>query len=258
MRLSVARQLAADMKGEAAPIVLVTAGVFAGLAPLVGLSFWVSPAAALIAMLSGARVLLSDIIAPARARTAARAVRPLHTSGEDGAFRRVANILQIGAGVWVAPAYLAQHGTRYRVGLPSDESVVLSLRCCNDSQTIAVFHSSADWPWVAKPQESVPEPGDRARVVGWLVGGAISAMQAAVDCTVQESQAPELITMLGPTPPPGSAGSAVILARTGRVVGILTGVGPLDRQQRIPASGNTGIVLGASLTALPPQCRARD
>jgi hypothetical protein len=256
MRLSAARRMAADLKGGAAPLILVTAGVFAGLAPVLGLDTWVSPAAAVIAVLSGANVLRADVLAPMRARTVSRAVRPFLSGPENGPFRSTANALQIGKGVWVAPAHVTHELGAYRVKLPDGGTLELSLAHLSTDHDIAVFHSSAGWPWVAKPQWDMPEPGDRATLVGWLVGGAVSTVQASLDLTVQESQEPGLVTMLGPAPPPGSSGSAVIATRTGRAVGILTGVGALDRRRDVPDAGSTGIVLGVRLAVIPDRFRS--
>ncbi|MGI5400586.1 trypsin-like peptidase domain-containing protein [Streptomyces sp. CA-135486] len=256
MRLSGARRMAADLRGGAAPLILVTAGVFAGLAPVIGLDTWVSPAAAVIAVLSGTNVLRADVVAPMGARAVSRAVRPLLSGPANGAPRGMANALQIGKGVWVAPAHVTHEGAAYRVKLPDGGTLELSPAYRSAEHDIAVFHSSDVWPWVAKPQWDMPEPGDRATLVGWLVGGAVSTVQASLDLTVQESQEAGLVTMLGPAPPPGSSGSAVIAARTGRAVGILTGVGALDRRRDVPDAGSTGIVLGVRLAVVPDRFRS--
>lgn len=256
MRLSAARQVAADLKGGAAPLTLVTAGVFAGMAPVMGLDTWVSPAAAVIAVLSGINVLRADVLAPMRARAVSRAVRPLLSGPGKGPFRSTSNALQIGKGIWATPAHVTHEGAAYRVRLPDGAALEMSLAYTSADHDIAVFHSSAVWPWVAKPQRDMPEPGDRATLVGWLVGGAVSTVQASFDLTVQESQEPGLVTMLGPAPPPGSSGSAVIAARTGRAVGILTGIGALDRRRDVPDTGTTGIVLGVRLEVVPVRFRS--
>ncbi|WP_031487116.1 trypsin-like peptidase domain-containing protein [Streptomyces bicolor] len=257
MRRFTVRQVAADLRAGAGPLVLVCAGVFAGLAPLLGLDSWVSPAAAAVALLSGVNVIRSDVLAPARARGVARAVHPLHTGVEGSAFRPVANALQIAAGVWVAPAHVLHEGGGYQVVLPDGAALRLRPLHREAGQDLAVFGSDTDWPWTARPQWSPPEPGERITVVGWLLGSAVATVQAATDLTAQESQAPGLVTMLGPAPPAGSSGSALIAARTGRVIGVLTGVGALDRRQRPPGAGDSGIVIGVLLATVPVRFRSR-
>ncbi|SDP74282.1 Trypsin-like peptidase domain-containing protein [Streptomyces sp. cf386] len=255
MRLFAVRQAAADLRAGAGPLVLVSAGVFAGLAPLLGLDAWVPPAAAAVALLSGVNVIRSDVLAPARARAVARAVRPLHTGAEGSAFRPAANALQIAAGLWIAPAHVLRDGGEYQVVLPDGATVGLRPLHREGGHDIAVFGSNTDWPWTARPQWSPPEPGERITVVGWLVGSAVATTQAATELTAQESQAPGMVTMIGPAPPSGSSGSALIAARTGRVIGVLTAVGALDIRQRPPGAGDTGIVLGVLLAAVPVRFR---
>ncbi|MGW5867203.1 trypsin-like peptidase domain-containing protein [Streptomyces sp. NPDC055239] len=259
MRLSTARQKASDLKAGAGPLALVAAGVIAGLAPLLRLDTWVSPAAAVVAMLSGINVIRSDVLAPARSRAVARAVRPLYVGvdEEGSAYRPAANALQIAAGVWAAPRHVLYPGGHYQVVLPDGATVVLRPLHHHDDHDIAVFGSGTDWPWTAKPQWGPPEPGERMTMVGWLVGSSVATVRAATDLTAQESQTSGMVIMIGPAPPAGSSGSALIAVGTGRVIGILTGVGALDRRQNVPTAGDTGIVIGVLLAALPVRFRSR-
>ncbi|MFE6160493.1 trypsin-like peptidase domain-containing protein [Streptomyces sp. NPDC056486] len=259
MRLSTARQRASDFKAGGGPLTLVAAGVIAGLAPLLRLDTWVSPAAAVVAVLSGINVIRSEVLAPARSRAVARAVRPLHVGADEegSTYRPAANALQIAAGVWVAPAHVLYEGGHYQVVLPDGAAVVLRPLHRHGDHDIAVFGSGVDWPWTARPQWGPPEPGERITMVGWLVGSSVATVRAATDLTAQESQTAGMITMIGPAPPAGSSGSALIAAHSGRVIGILTGVGALDRRQNAPAAGDTGMVIGVLLAALPVRFRSR-
>jgi hypothetical protein len=258
VRLISVKQAAIDVRAGAAPLLVVAAGTFAGLAPVLGLDTWVSPAAAVVALLSGASVIRADVLAPARARAAARAVRPLRVRGGDTEYRSVANALQIAAGVWAAPAHVLRSpgAGQYEVVLPDGGTIGLTPCHRSADHDFAVFRSGSDWPWTARPQWGPAEPGERISLVGWLVGSAVSAVQATVDLTAQESQVPGLIAMIGPAPPAGSSGSALVVVRTGRVVGILTGVGALDRRQQAPGAGDTGVVIGVLLAAVPERLRS--
>ncbi|WP_409062287.1 hypothetical protein [Streptomyces sp. SYP-A7185] len=260
MRLNTARQTARDLKAGASPLALVAAGVTAGLAPLLQLDTWVSPAAAVVAVLSGSKVVQGDVLAPARSRAVARAVRPLYVGAdEEGTtYRPAANALQIAAGMWAAPAHVLYDGGHYQVLLPDGATVALRPLHRHEHHDIAVFGSHAVWPWAVKPQWGPPEPGERITMVGWLVGSKVATVQAAIDLTAQESQTAGMVTMIGPAPPAGSSGAALIASRSGRALGILTGVGALDPRQYAPEAGGTGIVLGVLLSALPVRFRARS
>jgi hypothetical protein len=206
VRLISVKQAAIDVRAGAAPLLVVAAGTFAGLAPVLGLDTWVSPAAAVVALLSGASVIRADVLAPARARAAARAVRPLRVRGGGTEYRSVANALQIAAGVWAAPAHVLRSpgAGQYEVVLPDGGTIGLTPCHRSADHDFAVFRSGSDWPWTARPQWGPAEPGERISLVGWLVGSAVSAVQATVDLTAQESQVPGLIAMIGPAPPAGS------------------------------------------------------
>lgn len=261
MRLDRIRQSASDLRAGTGPLALVATSVVAGLAPLLHLDTWVAPAAAVVAVLSGINVIRSDVLAPARSGAVARAVRPLYVGVNEDAdtYRPAANALQIAPGVWAAPAHVLNldSGSRCRVVLPGGAVVALRPLHHDSEHDIAVFASGADWPWRARPHWGPPAPGERITMVGWLVGSSVTTVRAATDLTAQESHTPGRITMIGPAPPAGSSGSALIATRTGRVVGILTGVGALDRRQDVPAAGDTGIVIGVLLATLPARFRSR-
>ncbi|MGW5866547.1 hypothetical protein ACWFRJ_30725 [Streptomyces sp. NPDC055239] len=140
--------------------------------------------------------------------------------------------------------------------LPGGAAIALRPLHYGSEHDIAVFGSGVDWPWTAKPRWGPPAADERITMVGWLVGSGVTSVRAATDLAAQESHTPVRITMIGPAPPAGSSGSALIATRTGRVVGILTGVGALDRRQGFPAAGDTGIVIGVLLAALPVHFRS--
>ena len=183
---------------------------------------------------------------------------PVRVRGGGTEYRSVANALQIAAGVWAPPAHVLRSpdAGQYEVVLPDGGTIALTPCHRSADHDFAVFRSGSDWPWTARPQWGPAEPGERISLVGWLVGSAVSAVQATVDLTAQESQVPGLIAMIGPAPPAGSSGSALVVVRTGRVVGILTGVGALDRRQQAPGAGDTGVVIGVLPAAVPERLRS--
>ena len=182
----------------------------------------------------------------------------MRVCGGGTEYGSVANALQIAAGVWAAPAHVLRSpdAGQYEVVLPDGGTIALTPCHRSADHDFAVFRSGSDWPWTARPQWGPAEPGERISLVGWLVGSAVSAVQATVDLTAQESQVPGLIAMIGPAPPAGSSGSALVVVRTGRVVGILTGVGALDRRQQAPGAGDTGVVIGVLPAAVPERLRS--
>ncbi|MEU5896649.1 MULTISPECIES: trypsin-like peptidase domain-containing protein [unclassified Streptomyces] len=228
-----------------ASVVLVVAGIVAGLTPLVGWHRWASWAALLVTVLSGARVLRAELIVPARKKTLDRATRLCY--GLDDETWRGGTAVQVAAGVWVTAAAVAtEQGTEVR--LFDRESLPARTAYSSRGTNIAILHTSADWSPHARATWREPEAGEPLVAVGWTVASTLRPRQLTLDYVVEEIRLPHGVPLAGPLPPPGFMGAPVFDPRRGRVVGLLTD-GAASEDERL-----TGALL-APLASLPAHAR---
>lgn len=234
-----------DTWDAVASVVLVVAGIVAALTPLVGWNQWASWAALLITVLSGARILRTELVVPARKKTLDRATRLCY--GLDGEAWRGGTAVQVAAGVWITAAAVAtEQGTEVRLfdrgNLPA--RTAYSSRATN----IAILLTSRDWSPHVKATWREPEAGEALIAVGWTVASTLRPRQLTLGYVVEEIRLPHGIPLAGPLPPPGFMGAPVFDPRRGRVVGLLTD-GAASEDERL-----TGALL-APLSSLPAHAR---
>ncbi|WP_160502360.1 trypsin-like peptidase domain-containing protein [Streptomyces sp. BA2] len=239
------RARVSDTWDAIASVVLVVAGILAGLTPLVGWNEWASWAALLITVLSGARILRAELVVPARKKTLDRATRLCY--GLEGEAWRGGTAVQVSAGVWITAATVAtEQGTEVR--LFDRGNVPARTAYSSQEANIAILHTPSVWSPHVKATWREPEAGEAVVAVGWTLTQALTPRQLTLEYVVEEIRLPLGIPLAGPLPPPGFIGAPVFDPRRGRVIGLLTD-GAASEDERL-----TGALL-TPLSSLPAHAR---
>ncbi|HWB37477.1 MAG TPA: trypsin-like peptidase domain-containing protein [Rugosimonospora sp.] len=234
-----------------AAVVVVLAGVISALAAVADLTHWVSIAAAVAAVIGGARVLIGELVVPLRmdAVDEATAVIANHPHAIDdhpqlaswARDNEVGTAFHVGGGRWITSANLAKARVTDRLEtLPpialnaAPGAVWLGL-----GKTVVagqVIHLMPDvglavvqatqtverWPRRVRLAKEQPVSGDRVRIVGWsLPRGNGEARRLSVELFVQGVLRSGAVLLTGPRLPLGFVGAPAVDSRTGRVVGFV-------------------------------------
>lgn len=233
-------------KNTWAAIVVVIAGMISALAAVANLTHWVSIAAAVAAVLGGARVLIGELVIPLRMdavdeatvmiSTWSAAVDVQYTKTHDvsstfGYGVKVGNAFHVGGGRWITSTnvvkarianesetgavWLGLGGTAV-TGQVTYRSPDLGLAIVQVTQTIK------RWPRRVRLAKDQPRSGDRVKIVGWsLPHGIGEARRFSVELLAQGVLSSGAVLLTGPPLPVEFLGAPAIDNRTGRVLGLV-------------------------------------
>jgi S1-C subfamily serine protease len=248
------RQASRDARNSFAAIILVLASVISACAAVAGLTSWVTVTAAVAAVLSGGQVLRKELIVPMRIRSAESAtLRVRSRSGQQPRF--VGTAFQIANNRWITAHHVIAESDEILLKAKGEEASAQILYQNSDID-IAVLLLNSEWAWRARAARSLPEPGDRVKVVGWTRIGSGQSLRIAFEYLVQGQDEDNRIVLTGADhPQPGFSGGPVIDMRSGRVVGILRSVSR-DSRDRFPGAPEPVTVISATpISEIPAQYR---
>jgi hypothetical protein len=225
------RQLIRQARDRPAPLTLVLASLVSAGAAVAGLDVWVAIVAAGAAVFSGAQVVRTEVVVPARTKATVRAAVPFQVHGEP---KWGGTAVQYKPGRWLTAAYAVpanpRHGHRRRAGgayvgphlLLGGDWAPTSVIYRDESTDLAVLDCPRAHPWLARLAVEEPEEGEIVRVIGWRAPGAVQPrIRVALDYTIQsETDAGELV-VTGPNPQLGFAGAPAVELTSGRTLGVL-------------------------------------
>jgi S1-C subfamily serine protease len=185
-----------------------------------GLPRWVPIVAAVAAVLSGSLVLRNELVVPMRIRSAENATNLLVSRDSQQRWVR-GTAFQIAAHRWVTARHMIDRREEIVLKMKGEE-VSAQVLYQNSDTDLAVLSVNSEWTWQARITRSVPDFGNRIKVIGWTRVGEGPSLRIALDYLVQGQGEDNRIALTGPDPQLGFSGRPVIDMRSGRVVGILT------------------------------------
>jgi Trypsin-like peptidase domain len=252
------RQVGREARNSSAPITLVLASLVSACAAVAGLTSWVSVGAAVAAVMSGGQVLRNELIVPLRIRSAENATLKIisgpwsnrpepWTSG---------TAFQIASNRWVTARHVINGGDEIYVKLKGENTVAQVLYEDEDTD-LAVLSVSGEWAWQAKVARSVPDFGDKIKIIGWATPSDPHrpVLRIAFDYLVQGQGENDRIALTGPDPQLGFSGAPAIEMRSGRVVGILSSFYPAREEQYSDAPKSIPIIFARPISDIPAEYR---
>ena len=216
-------QLIRQARDRPAPLTLVAASLVSAGAAIAGLDVWVAIAAAAAAVLSGAQVVRTEIVVPARTRATVRAAVPIRVVGASSQ-SIVSTALQYKPGRWLTAAHAVPPDASAAHLRLADDWAAASVIHRDDSADLAVLDCRDAHPWLARLTLEESDEGDTVRVIGWARGaerGAERYVRIALDYTLQsETDAGDLV-VTGPNPQVGFSGAPALDVTSGRTLGVL-------------------------------------
>jgi Trypsin-like peptidase domain len=218
------RQLSREARASSAAITLVLASVGSAFAAVAGLPHWVPVVAAIAAVLSGTQVVWNELVIPMRIRSAENATHYLVSRSDDQQPWRRGTAFQIAPNRWVTAQHIIRDCNEILLRMEGGDLPARVLYQNADTD-LAVLAVNNKWAWQANITRSVPDSGDRIKIIGWTHVGDGPSLRIAFDYLVQGQGEGNMIALTGPDPQLGFSGGPAIEMRSGRVVGILSKFG---------------------------------
>jgi hypothetical protein len=238
------------------PLTLVVASLVSASAAVAGLDVWVAIAAAAAAVLSGAQLVRTEIVVPARTKLTLRSAVPVWVARATGQGIR-STAVQYKPGRWLTAAHaVPPDGAEPELRFARDDWVAARVVYRDDSVDLAVLDCPRAYPWMARLTLEVPEEGEMVRVIGWAASaeGGERAIRIALDYVVQSETDTEELVVTGPNPQLGFSGAPAVMLTSGRTLGVLVRFNPGRRAEPdLPAPLQEVYVAG--VRSLPEQLR---
>jgi Trypsin-like peptidase domain len=252
------RQLGREARNSSAPIILVLASLVSACAAVAGLKSWISVGAAVAAVMSGGQVLRNELIVPLRIRSVENAtLRIVSGPWNDRSERWTrGTAFQIASNHWVTAWHVIGGADEIYVKLKGENTAAQVLYKDEDTD-LAVLSVSSEWAWQAKAAHSVPDFGDKIKVIGWTSPSNPyqPALRIGFDYLVQGQSDADMIALTGPDPQLGFSGAPAIEMRSGRVVGILNSFYSGEEEKYSGAPKRVPIVFARPISDIPAEYR---
>lgn len=251
------REVGHELRSRSATVTLIVTSIVAALAAVAGLTVWVSVAAAVAAVLTGLRMLNSELIVPVRTHAATNATIAIWADKSSSkGFSQMGTAVQIAPGRWLTAAHLVI-GDEVKTSLRIDGNWIdASVVYIDRDSDLAVLNADGKWAWQARLARSLPSPGDKIYIVGWTTrpdADGDRSMRWVTEYTVQGPGGGTMLVLAGPAPQRGFSGGAVVDVSSGRLVAILSNYHPgTDRTFGLPTPA---IAEAISVLALPAEYR---
>src|SRR5215207_999070 len=201
-------QLIRQARDRPAPLTLVAASLVSAGAAIAGLDVWVAIAAAAAAVLSGAQVVRTEIVVPARTRATVRAAVPIRVVGASSQ-SIVSTAVQYKPGRWLTAVHAVPPDAWAAHLRLADDWAAASVIHRDDSADLAVLDCRDAHPWLARLTLEESDEGDTVRVIGRARGaerGAERYVRIALDYTLQSERDAGDLVVAGPNPQAGFRG----------------------------------------------------
>ncbi|GGN23688.1 hypothetical protein GCM10011609_76660 [Lentzea pudingi] len=199
---------------------LVVASIVSAIAAAASLKIWVAVAASIAAVITGSRLLFTDLVVPLRVGVVGRATVRLTVKRESPGSDEFlyGSAVQISAGRWLTAAHMVtgDDQPRLRLGAEFVDSRVVHRDEEND---IAVLETDGVWRWRAKLLWLAPDAGEKLIITG-LARVGNRAHRISLEYTAQGIIDESELVLTGPAPAIGFSGAPAVDSRTGRVVGV--------------------------------------
>jgi hypothetical protein len=123
----------------------------------------------------------------------------------------------------------------------------------NSDIDLAVLSVDSGWAWRASITRSIPDFGDRIKIIGWTRTGLRSALRLALDYLVQGQGEASQIALTGPDPQLGFSGGPAINMRNGKVVGIMNSFACGGQEAYPGAPESVSVIFVRSISDIPEE-----